>query len=66
MGSYIYRVVSNKPVALIVGIGNMPNISHSEHGLNLTQRDLPLVARSNGAACSVGHVMSLELVELED
>lgn len=65
MDKYFYRVVSNKPLQIFVGTGNMPSISHSENGFNLTQMDAPRIVESSGAASSVGHAMSLELIEVE-
>lgn len=66
MTIYTYQVVSNKPLALGTGIGNMPWIIHDRNGYgNLTVRDRIQTARSNGAAAGDGHIVSMELVARE-
>lgn len=65
---FVYMVRSNRPLYLGVGAGNMPTVRHDEGpwGMNLEMPDVVVTAESNGAAASVGHRMSMVLVELED
>lgn len=64
MTKYVYRVVSNKPLGIAVGVGNMPHIFHSESGHpNIFRRDDPQYAESNGSAASVGLKMGMELID---
>jgi len=64
---YVYTVRSNKPLALGVGIGNMPHVYHDENGWHaLAARGRVQRAESNGAAAGVGLRMSLELMEPTD
>lgn len=63
MTKYVYRVVSNKPLELAVGVGNMPHIFHSEYGANIFRRDDPRYSESNGSAASVGLEIGMELIE---
>jgi len=64
MTEYVYEVRSNKPLAIGVGIGNMPHVYHNENGWgSLVVRDQVQTAESNGAASSVGLRMTMELLE---
>lgn len=63
MTEYVYTVRSNKPLLLAVGIGNMPSIGAGSYGMGLTVRDRVERKRSNGAAASENHEMSMELIE---
>lgn len=59
---YVYLVRSNKPLHLAVGIGNMPVIQHPEWGVGLVQIGHSMYAESTGAAASVNHRMTMELM----
>lgn len=62
---YVYAVRSNKPLSLVVGLGNMPSLGHSGNGYNaLTEVGHVRVAESSGAAASVGHRMTVTLEEI--
>lgn len=58
---YVYRVTSNKPLALNVGIGNRPTITAGTYPLIV--RDAVVEARSNGAAVGLGDHVTMELVD---